>query len=804
MYNDANGFGGFGQLSNAYNSTIGDKADNGSCSNFGAMGVGGCHGPAGSDPDGTSGQSEYPLFESPFWDANANLDCGRCHGNPNRDETATEYTGGGYKKDPYGRDYDGTLYNGGVLKPVGVVPDQILGAPGADNRGGWDSGAASVDERKYIGQHEKHLNYSFRFSKGDSCNLCHEGHYAVREALDGKHGDGKVDVKLDIAAAGANAHYNSAGAGVAGQCFGMDPFNCHPSTASPSWDSQASFDCIGCHTMQGDINKIGHFTDPSAGITTNTANLGLLNDSMKGNCIWCHFPGHPTDDVGGTALILPNNPAVGINYKSGGIHLRKQPGGAANAAHGVYQTQAELCWGCHEAQGTGANRVSEWGPDNGPTGPNNITLPVNGNVYNTGKLSTANWTTATWHSAQSTAGGGANNIFGYKSGKIQSTHTTNLENGSSALTGSDYNYFESPDNVADIRCHNCHDVHNMNFAKGDIFSGNPYLRGSWLSNPYPEDGAPGTLSSYTGETRYGSVPRGGTAYNNMGGFQIDQNNVDPTHGPPTKGKSAGNSAGLCLLCHNANGVDGMDNPQNGDEALWIGGAGFNGHSNAALGGTAVNAYDILSYSQRNPTADPVDYTTDYGDTGQAGNPPMGYTHVSYLDSTGTPITGTWADGFRSAFAMGWGDYFDSLQITANFGYELFDWGVTQDSTGTINKGYHAFSCSKCHSPHASRLPKLLITNCLDTRHNTWDKQDFGTQAGAQTKIPSSPNSEGSGTPANADNVNRTFSNATSAQNCHRLGDPFQNSGTYTYGTNGDSPGTGSGWNKVSPWTNAPP
>ena len=36
-----------------------------------------CHGPAGTDPDGAG--TEYPTFETPNWNASANLDCGRCH-----------------------------------------------------------------------------------------------------------------------------------------------------------------------------------------------------------------------------------------------------------------------------------------------------------------------------------------------------------------------------------------------------------------------------------------------------------------------------------------------------------------------------------------------------------------------------------------------------------------------------------------------------------------------------------------------------------------------------------------------------
>jgi predicted CxxxxCH...CXXCH cytochrome family protein len=30
---------------------------------------------------------------------------------------------------------------------------------------------------------------------------------------------------------------------------------------------------------------------------------------------------------------------------------------------------------------------------------------------------------------------------------------------------------------------------------------------------------------------------------------------------------------------------------------------------------------------------------------------------------------------------------------------------------------HSYSCSKCHTPHANRLPRLLVTNCLDGNHS---------------------------------------------------------------------------------------
>jgi hypothetical protein len=105
------------------------------------------------------------------------------------------------------------------------------------------------------------------------------------------------------------------------------------------------------------------------------------------------------------------------------------------------------------------------------------------------------------------------------------------------------------------------------------------------------------------------------------------------------------------------------------------------------------------------------------------------------------------------------------------------------STGPdyIDNKFHQFPCSKCHIPHASRLPRLMITNCLDTKKNTWD--DNTSKASA---IPAAGTSVGNDT-VSTENGGAKFSNSTSAQNCHRLKDPaFTNAG-------------GSGWNKVTPW-----
>ncbi len=43
-------------------------------------------------------------------------------------------------------------------------------------------------------------------------------------------------------------------------------------------------------------------------------------------------------------------------------------------------------------------------------------------------------------------------------------------------------------------------------------------------------------------------------------------------------------------------------------------------------------------------------------------------------------------------------------------------GWYSTNSKNVNSQAHAFTCSKCHVPHNSRLPRLLVTNCLDWKH----------------------------------------------------------------------------------------
>jgi predicted CxxxxCH...CXXCH cytochrome family protein len=762
----------------------GNKVDDGTCGSWSTLNVSGCHGPA----------------SSASWTAAATLVCSSCHGVPSR------------PLDNYSHSFDDPS-------------DDVKSAPPIDNHG-YDGTGATEAERKFVGAHVPHLNSSFRMSKGDSCRLCHG---ASRPGAS-THADGIIDIKLDTAAAGATATWTPGTAITAGTCGSMDPSACHPSAATPKWDSNEVFFCTNCHGFGGTTPS--HVTDP-IGSNINEPDYdpqtGVGNE-MPGNCTWCHVGGHPKDkkvtaitkaspavvttetnhnlatndkvtihtktgmteinnrtylvtyisptsfslqgsnssafstfDYGtwiegnGTGIILVQNDSrVGINYLSGGIHLKANIG-----ARGEVTSEAELCWSCH-----GPNSISEWEADSGPT--NTATDPGNGNVYNFGTLSgasTTNWvgtwngstgTTATWSSGTTGTYG-----FGYKTNFIESTHSTD-STGTSALTGSAYNYSKGGvDVVGKIRCSNCHDVHNSNKSPlaGDGLdpSGAPYLRGTWKSNPYKEDGAPIVGQTYTASVEYGTVPRAvANTTNGMGGYWIDQNS-----GNPTAGWTYETSAGLCQLCHGTS-VDALD--QVTGENLWI--TTTNGHANSVLGGSGTDAANIFLQGVsggRNGTIGALG--------GTAGvNPNVG--GWMGFENTASSTTNNYGYGPRSAKGAYILPYQKSQVLIPNL---PFAWGNAVDAT-TVEIGYHQFSCSKCHNPHASRLPKLMITNCLDVTHNTWDNSYTGDTS--WSLFNSATSSWGT----------NKLSHLSTAQNCHRYID-----------INGDNTPDEKGWNKVTPW-----
>ncbi|KIH77896.1 Geobacter sulfurreducens CxxxxCH...CXXCH domain-containing protein [Geoalkalibacter ferrihydriticus] len=883
IYRDSTGPGGFNDLSIEK-----QNVDSGSCFGFNATGVTGCHG---------SG--------APVWGERDSVSCALCHGDPNRSA-----------KDYYGRDWEDQTTDSryGGNKPIykAAPPINLLGNSndfsvgqhlrhlnfsyrftgdqcslchlGADHADGTVNvilSPAAGDDAQWIppqggnpgtcigtsqmrchGDNADPPEWRPRASEPDgpkliTCNECH-GHESnvfwpgatVAAATVGRastvsgnqNGDG-IKTTLTVSSTANNLQVGDRIK--KGETF----FKILVKDGTTLTLHQPI--PVGVNFTNGELVRTEHIPHVYDG--------GVVRD-----CTWCHVEGHPQGDetaegrnpLGEETVFIPNFPMVGLDYSSGGIHLRKTING-----RGPFHTEAEICWGCHDAQAT---RISEWGYAGVERGRNvgaaigsvskslgqPISITSNGHGLVTGdrivismptgsrqlngwagtitrtgtntftlldtesysittstssgswkfathydygilhtnsgswgnRTPTSNWVTGTWDSP----------YFPYKTGTVKSTHAANPDVTRPGV-----------DDVAQIRCSYCHDVHDMNHAPGDVYNGRPYLRGSWKGNPYFEDGAPGRFKGFmdlstdalkaqyyfTGERDdFGMVPRGATTMNKMGGYWIDQNSDYPTVTWTLQ-----DSAGLCTLCHgtdvnnmNKFAVDEQGNPDN----AWL---GVNGHSNAVIGGSGIhraNVYDPAVRKEGNAFNKPG---MGYQDTvGYRVDRPERMWGLRNEDESSTFISDTHRTSTNSV-----GVYPYAWSPTAQkniYAYEEFAWGVSMESgVDAAEPMYHRFSCSKCHNPHASRLPRLMITNCLDVSHNKWDDLysvdgdwTSGRYDGTNINWSTSNVMPYTGNDVSGKARNRQFAYATSAVNCHRF---------VKVGTTIQEPG----WNRVTPW-----
>lgn len=565
--------------------------------------------------------------------------------------------------------------------------DNVVGDNNVSHLRNWDGdGSAEV-----MGNHDS----------ANACNTCHVYPDAPYNSTwgTGNHGNDKIDMNSTVGYDEAN--WNCTGACHAGAS------NTGHNLEDSGWGNVnplagPGLSCTNCHdgagTGQFKVGPNSSHTDPDGTGGTYTAGVG--------NCEVCHFDSHATRTSG----VSTNWDArtMGTDYTADGkIYFKKLAG--------TETYEAEVCWNCHWGNNMPSmgSPVKEFGNTQG--------------AYQTGTLSQRNWFNATWTSA---------NFSAYKNGTIQSIHQAQSSMSvdptkDTSLTATD---------VGTIGCTSCHDVHKVGNS-GYTPTAQPYLRGTWTSNPFKEDGAP--QSTQTFSTTRGAVPRGmdAAAYNPIGGWQIEQNNATFTNIAYTGASGFG---GLCGNCHTQVFLEGM---------AWT------GHKGAVSGFTGNTGVDL------------------YNDTKRGGTTSYTRGTMSYNNIT-TYRNSTWVGGLRNN--RNWSDGvaprdIDSIQsntpITYNFGAVT----TINGTAGTAQNNFHNFPCAKCHSPHASRLPRLMITNCLDVRHNTWDD----TMGIPQNWTPGTHGAD-------------ELAYSSTAQNCHR----YVN-GTDTKAETGSS--GQNGWNSLTPW-----
>jgi hypothetical protein len=265
-----------------------------------------------------------------------------------------------------------------------------------------------------------------------------------------------------------------------------------------------------------------------------------------------------------------------------------------------------------------------------------------------------------------------------------------------------------------------------------------------MGSPYGPDMPP--VTGYTYPTTGGPTNRGNVFYTSVGGNQfpdavprlfpttqqrkggyfIDQNSNWPTREPNYD--TVAETGGVCTLCHGGD-VDNMDYYTG--STLWRGGQ-INGHSNSTLGGNGVSARNIFdgrrAASNYMAVQNGVNVTRFRRD---GGRPPHGgvFSGAKPADNSGSgaPPRNTGWYGNYDVGASSWGTTVGAT--SRGSGYSSWYSGVTTATdTGSIGSDgssnpaesrAHSFTCSKCHTPHASHLPALLITNCLDEGNSNW-------------------------------------------------------------------------------------
>ncbi len=481
--------------------------------------------------------------------------------------------------------------------------------------------------------------------------------------------------------------------------------------------------------------------------------LGSVDGSVA--CFSCH--NSHGSSVGGTSTLPLTSYATnaslnaGLTAYNGGL-LKQTTSGeggytvtytpASNTTH-KWGAGSALCFDCHV--------------DTGATPPKKYTSYG----HAAGKIIAGYYDPVDWRNTPTTGMGTWDNTitwrgsFSYKDNTIRATHF----NPSSANANGTAITRQAPvaagDNQILGRCSKCHDPHGVSNKPAFIANANygvPALRGQWLPSPYLEDrpgnknGSSTTNFGWTGvnswtlntsvTTRWG--PRiwpqreynrptiEGLGYGTTGGgaghdgYFIDENTFGMTLGTidvftvnyvatnvaAVWGKGTVNNtvtinrlsnvyaggmnntifAGLCEKCHNPAALRATNSKQQGMTAR--------AHLTVMNYGPLTDNIVLSQYFVNATTAGSMTQMLLAG-TGSSSQ------NERWQDDSGQPWTGAqWS----------WG---------LNFSNNAGGAGLKgQRGASYIQTDYHQFPCSKCHTPHTSRLPRLLKTNCLDLGYSS--------------------------------------------------------------------------------------
>ena len=233
---------------------------------------------------------------------------------------------------------------------------------------------------------------------------------------------------------------------------------------------------------------------------------------------------------------------------------------------------------------------------------------------------------------------------------------------------------------------------------------------------------------------YGSGFSNISSYKGWNGFFIDENtfgtSVLKTYWSSTtaplfatrmtsinKAAKPGNFAGLCLQCHAwaKNSGTALNNVTSST-------LGMSGNTNTRI---LTKPHETVSGLSSGITVDLMRRGNNYSagtwstatnvnsDSGRA----EGYIHGIWNVEHGQGDGNAYAQGVTGQVrqASATVTRTDPNANTSSDRSHYYRWAFSalQRTVNTIDASYHQFPCAKCHTPHVSRLPRLMKTNCLD-------------------------------------------------------------------------------------------
>ena len=412
------------------------------------------------------------------------------------------------------------------------------------------------------------------------------------------------------------------------------------------------------------------------------------------------------------------------------FYMPKQDGATKN-----YSASSDLCFDCHLGDTT-----------NLPNGKKFTTFGLKSTID--GYYDAGRWqATDVWKGsfAYKTAQTSGNGYGGQKGGHFGA---------SSPLT------YSTAQNI-NGRCVMCHDPHGV-AQNGNRAYMVPALRGTWMTSPYKEDRV-ASQSGVTDSNSYGSYwiskknfrparmnPRfnynnppyvgggygkgytpSGTDWGSGGtgadGYFIDDNTfgTNVTYGSGVNRAISDNTAsvkpaqatakhiaetpdkfaGLCLTCHSSANLQALSF-SNGSTVIHV-------HNTVNGWYSAANAADLFKARmagehQMSWVTSTPDLTNDMRCTRYGSDP-------------GPPTV--MPAGYRWSVTAG------TTTISSGSTYTSVPPPATANTQTTGGwkeaNGFHRFPCSKCHTPHTSKLPRLMKTNCIDVGALTTPKHNTG-------------------------------------------------------------------------------